>query len=281
MKNKRHKRQSQIVLFSLIIIITIIGFSMKNGRCVAVLDEAEDYKHTTKGYSYYKSWADIQGDVLYEDEVGFTRYAVFIKAEHSFWSAAYSTRIYVEMHVSAHYYWDVDSGPNQDFWDPAPDGLVDWTSDYEFDHDYDDEIWQWEQDNDEFYCNGDETSSTSGTSRATYQNSATSGDWRNIGYLCVSKSGGSGYQLWDALIKLHIDNEDGDDYYNGIREYKDEVGWYTETITEFRFKLRFKFQYEWFGYHTDSTHEMILGDGVGVGDLSSIPLLMGTMYEIE
>ena len=250
---------------------------MKYGLGVAEQDEAEDYVHTTEIYSYYKSWVDLQGDLLYEEEAGFTRYAIFVKEELSFWNSWHATRIYVEMHVSAHYFWEVDFGPNQAFWDPAPDGLVDWTSDYEFN--CDDDIWQWEQDGDDYYCNGHETSSTSGTTRATSETSTTSGDWRNIGYLRVDKGWPSGYQKWDALIKLHIDNEDAEDYYDGIYNYDPGVGFYTETITEFQFKIRVVFQYYYGGYHTDSTHIMILGDGEGTGDLSSIPLLYGIIYE--
>jgi len=228
--------------------------------------------------SYYQSWCDLQGDVVFEDEAGYTEYAIFTMANLHYWAGNLDSRVTIDFYVSSQFYKNYDSWTDETYWDPIPSGLISWTGDWIFNHNYDDEIWQWGVSSNDYYCNGPVCSTTSSTSQVVSQENSVNGDWRDLGYVRVTKSVAN--QIWEGLFKLHIDNGIAKDYRDGIRGYDAGKGWYTLSVLKMQFKLVYTFQLEWYGWQTDATRTHILGDGVGDHDSTDMPLVEGIVYGI-
>ena len=225
-------------------------------------------------WSWYNSRVDIQGDVVFEDDVGTADYAIFITAENHYWWATTSTRTVVYVYASAHYYYEYDSGiGDYDEWDSVDPNLILWENHWSFDEDGG--VWQWEIDSTEYYCTGNDESTTSGCSTSITESGQDDGIWQRLGYIIVAKTMAS--HKFDALIKLTIDNQKGEDYIEGRRWYSPDDGWYSQYITEIRIRARFIFQYYTTAWSTDVEHNHYLGDGSGTGDLPSLPLVEGVV----
>ncbi len=272
------KHKKEIVLSVSILAIALFGLCF-NSVFAATLDEANSSAYGTAGASVYQSRVDIQGDAVYEDASGSTDYAVFITASNWFWTTGYSTKTYAYIYVSAHYYYEYDSGiGNYNIWDAVDTNLISWEGDYVFDHDG--ESWEWWVDSNEYYCNGNDETTTSSCSTSYSASGSDQGTWQLLGYFYVYKA--ANRHKYDALLKLQIDNSKAEEYIEGRRYYDPDDGWYTETISEIRIKMYFKFYfYSWWAWHLDKTQTHILGDGVGAGDLASIPLVEGTVDGLQ
>jgi hypothetical protein len=268
------KNKKEILFVTTIFTIVFFGIFLTNGFA-ATIDEASSSIDTNVSFSSYHSRFDIQGDFVYEDAAGTTDYAIFMAIENWFWTTGFSTRTYSYLYVSAHYYYVYDSGEgNYDTWAPIDPNLVSWGGSYVWNPNGQD--WEWTVSATDYYCNGNEEDTTSSVTKSYDNTGADDGIWRKLGYFYTSKSGNR--HKYDALLKLQIDNAKGEEYVDGRRYFHPDDGWYTETISEIRVKLYVKFYYyDILGWHLDSTHTHYLGDGSGTGDLSTIPLVEGTV----
>ena len=255
------------------IIFMIFSITTPVAYCSPTLHKAWSFKDYRIVWSYYSSRVDLQGHCVYEDSAGTADYAIFAYGKNQFWTGWYSTLTKIYLYASAHYYYVYDQGNNENYWAPAPTDLIIWDSDWTYNPNG--EAWFWEINSNEYYCTHNDAQPTSNVYTRTSEVISTDGIWRYLGYVSIQKQNAN--HVFDALIKLQIDNDKGDEYHQGRRGYDPDKGWYTQTITEIRIKIEFKFYfYEW-GWHCDNVQTHILGDGTGQGDLSSIPLIEGVI----
>lgn len=257
--------------------LTIFGFGPINVLAAPVLHEAYElysYYYDPYGMHCYARY-DLQGDVVYEDESGYTDYAIWLTGTNDYIYDVMSTRIITYIYISAYYVRDRDIFPLQTtyYWAPIPSGLITWTGDWELHTDY--YRWDWTVSGQERYSTIYASLFKYGSGSYSSKNSI-SGDYRYLGYAVVTRSGGWTY--YDALMELHVDNALAEDHDGGIYTPSGE-GWFWITrLLNFRIKIVTKFQYEWFGWRTAfTTQTFILGDGSPSSDLSSIPLVLGTV----
>ena len=191
----------------------------------------------------------------------------------------FSTRVRIYIYYTAYYKYEhvlptVYTSYN---WEVPPEDLIDWTGDWEHNHDYD-EVWSWEVDSNDRYTNGVDWGDTSGDDSYDSTNS-NDYPYRYLGWAQSSRSG-SNHQF-DALLKLHIDNEEAEVWDNGVLGGNPPYTFYTKYLLQIRVKLVFKFDFYWVSWNTVSTHTHILGDGSPAGDLSSIPLEVGEVFGLQ
>jgi len=269
----RSKKKALIfLLLSMGIFFMIFSINTPVAYCTPTLHKAWSSMNSKIGASYYSSRVDLQGHCVYEDDTGTADYAIFVYGKNLFWNGWYTTLTKIYLFVSAHYYYVYDQGNNENYWAPAPTDLIIWDSDWTYNPNG--EAWFWRIDNNEYYCTHNDVQSTSNVNTGTSESISTDGIWRYLGYVSVRKQNAN--HIFDALIKLQIDNDKGDEYHQGRRGYDPDKGWYTQKITEIQIRIVVTFYFlDIFGYHADASHNHILGDGTGQGDLSSIPLIEG------
>jgi len=271
------KKKIQLGLIIFLPFLCIIGFCIYPVAAQAILHEAVE--ETSSGYGAYISRIDMQGDAVYEDESGYTEYALWLNGKNGYDVMWFSTRILVYIYYTA-YYKIQHILPHSYVsyeWGTPPIDLMEWTGDWDYNQDHS-EVWQWEVGNQEKYCNGENWGGTSG-SGSYYSTYSQDGGYRYLGWVKSAKSGD--WHKFDALLRLHIDNAEAENWGNGVLYEEYPGGIWIEYIEQIKVKLVFKFQYEWFGWKTLSTHTHILGDGTPSGDLSSIPLVLGTLYGLQ
>lgn len=240
----------------------------------------------TYGWEYFneskhESKLKFQTDVVYVDttQEGVCPYGIWIYGRNYEDLGGFSTRVYVKFYVMVQYekILVIPRRPPTTYWGPAPDGFIKWQGEYDYDASGPG-TWRW----------------TVGVSAYSFQYSSSytpncvpswkaknsiADDYRYIGYFISRKSGDAHY--FHALIKLHVVNKIATEWAH-YKYFTDGYYEWVERIINVRIKVRFIFQWEFFGWHTSRTVNHILGDGAvpsppgGGTDLSFIPLVEGT-----
>ena len=198
----------------MLLFLGIFTFLTTFGLADAVLHQAYDEYYYSNGYRHYIGPYRLSGDVVYEDGSGYTDYAIWMAGNCYHEPTYYSTRVLVYFYISA-YYEQENLYPHhsyQYYWDPIPSSLISW-GDFEVHPEA--SRWDWTIDQQQFY------STRSGfyhdlysTFQGDYSANSVNGDYRYIGYTRGDKAGG--HTDYDALLRLHVDNNLAKAYKNGV-----------------------------------------------------------------
>ncbi|MFX1499056.1 MAG: hypothetical protein ACFFBH_16185 [Promethearchaeota archaeon] len=274
------KRKSQLSLIVSILFLVITGLLISPANAQAFKYEAHEEK-------FYGEWdpiygqevqyeirLDLQGDIVYEEGSGYTEFAMWLYGVNlDVWDYTFSRRILIKMYATAYYknVYIIPRRPTQYYWGPIPNGLIQWTGDWDIHLDVSGTQWQWITNGQTKYSDGSDNTAAQG-SKSHSSGNAIDGIYRYLGWAKVQKK--TWFVYFDGLLKFHIDNTLANNWDNGIYHEEGSTFW-VESITKLQFKFIVYFQYEWFGWRSSKVFTIILGDGSPSSDLSAISLVPG------
>ncbi|HUU78093.1 MAG TPA: hypothetical protein VMX55_07070 [candidate division Zixibacteria bacterium] len=219
----------------------------------------------------------IQAHAVYNDndQGGVTAFGIWLNGKYD---TGWCTKIVAYLYVSAEYdvqeiNWRTREYRHYTYWDPAPSIFMSWGGEYSYNSGVPSE-WTWSAGAEAYGMSlgaSYKANPYSGYGTA----SSTSGDYRYLGWFKSEYDMFGGHEF-SALLKLHVINDEAQDWANGIYyEY-----WPIERLTKIiniHVQIVFKFYYYFAGWWCSTTRTYVMGDGTPYTDLNYIPLVCGTV----